>query len=30
DYSSIYLAVLSGIDPSPVKSINFVKNRLVS
>lgn len=30
DYSTIYLAVLSGIDPSPVRSINFVKNRLVS
>lgn len=28
DFSSIYLAVLSGIDPSPVKSIDFVKTRL--
>ena len=27
DYSTIYRAVLSGIDPSPVDSINFVKNR---
>jgi len=28
DYSSLYLAVLSGTDPSPIKSINFVKKRL--
>ena len=28
DYSSIYLAAISGIDPSPVKSIDFVKNKL--
>lgn len=28
DYSTIYLAVLSEIDPSPVKSIDFVKKRL--
>jgi glucose/mannose-6-phosphate isomerase len=28
DYSTIYLAALSGINPSPVKSINFVKERL--
>jgi glucose/mannose-6-phosphate isomerase len=28
DYSSIYLAVLSGIDPSPVKSIDFIKSKL--
>ena len=28
DYATIYLAVLSGIDPSPVKSIDFVKKRL--
>ena len=27
DYSTIYRAVLSGIDPTPVDSINFVKNR---
>ena len=27
DYSSIYLAVLRKIDPSPVKSIDFVKER---
>ena len=28
DYVSIYKAVLNKIDPSPVKSIDFVKNRL--
>ncbi len=28
DYSSIYAAVLSKIDPSPVRSIDFVKERL--
>jgi glucose/mannose-6-phosphate isomerase len=28
DYSSIYLAVRNGIDPSPVNSIDFVKNKL--
>ena len=28
DYSSIYKAVLNNIDPSPVKSIDFVKNRI--
>ncbi len=28
DYSSIYLAVLSKIDPSPVNSIDYIKNRL--
>ena len=28
DYSSIYLAVLTKIDPSPTKSIDFVKNRV--
>ena len=27
DYSTIYLAVMSGIDPSPVDSINFIKSR---
>lgn len=27
DYSSIYHAFISGIDPSPVNSINFVKSR---
>jgi glucose/mannose-6-phosphate isomerase len=28
DYSSIYLAAIRGIDPSPVKSIDFVKKKL--
>ncbi|MGI0056409.1 MAG: SIS domain-containing protein, partial [Nitrosarchaeum sp.] len=28
DYTTIYRAVLSGIDPSPIDSINFVKKRL--
>lgn len=28
DYASIYYAVLNGTDPSPVKSIDFVKERL--
>jgi len=28
DYCSIYGAVLSGIDPSPVNSIDFIKNHL--
>ena len=28
DYSSIYRAVLTKIDPTPVKPINFVKDRL--
>ncbi len=28
DYSSIYLAVRNGIDPSPVNSIDFIKNKL--
>jgi glucose/mannose-6-phosphate isomerase len=28
DYSSIFLAIKLKIDPSPVESINFVKNRL--
>ncbi len=28
DYASIYYAVISGLDPSPVKSIDFVKERL--
>lgn len=28
DYVSIYQAVLSGIDPSPVRPIDFVKDRL--
>jgi glucose/mannose-6-phosphate isomerase len=28
DYTSIYLAVLSKVDPSPVSAIDFVKKRL--
>ena len=28
DYSAIYKAVLSNIDPSPVKSITYIKNKL--
>ena len=28
DYSTIYKAVLDGIDPTPVKSIEYIKNRL--
>ena len=28
DYSSIYRAVLNDIDPSPVDSIDFIKERL--
>lgn len=30
DYSTIYRAILSNIDPSPVKSIDFVKSRVNS
>jgi glucose/mannose-6-phosphate isomerase len=29
DYSTIYLAVLSGIDPSPTKSIDYMKSKLL-
>lgn len=28
DYSTIYMAVLSKIDPTPISSIDFIKNRL--
>ena len=28
DYSTIYRAVISGIDPTPVKAIDYVKDRL--
>ena len=28
DYASIYKAVLSKIDPSPVSSIDYIKSRL--
>jgi len=27
DYSTIYLAIRGGVDPSPIRSINFVKDR---
>jgi len=30
DYTSIYRAILSEIDPSPIKSIDFIKNKLNS
>ena len=28
DYSTIYASVLKKVDPSPVKSIDFIKSRL--
>ncbi len=28
DFTSIYLAILRGIDPAPVKTINLIKNRI--
>jgi len=28
DYATIYLAIKNKIDPSPVRSIDFIKNRL--
>ena len=28
DYASIYKGILSGINPSPVKSIDFIKERI--
>ncbi len=28
DYCSIYRAVLSEIDPTPIRSIDFIKNKL--
>ena len=27
DYASIYLAIKTGVDPSPIRSLDFVKNR---
>ncbi|MBC8250639.1 MAG: SIS domain-containing protein [Candidatus Nitrosopelagicus sp.] len=30
DYSSIYYAILNGVDPSPVNSIDYFKNRISS
>ena len=28
DFTSVYLAVLRGVDPTPVKTINFLKDTL--
>ena len=28
DFTSIYNAIINGMDPSPIKSINFIKSRL--
>ena len=28
DYTSIYRSVISGVDPSPVTAIDFIKERL--
>jgi len=28
DFTSVYLATLYGIDPTPVKNIDFLKNKL--
>jgi glucose/mannose-6-phosphate isomerase len=28
DYVSFYVALLNGVDPSPVKSIDYLKERL--
>jgi len=28
DYTTIYRAILSGVDPSPIKSIDYIKKRL--
>ena len=28
DYATIFRAVLSGVDPTPIKSIDFVKSQL--
>jgi len=30
DYTSIYYSILSGIDPTPVDSITFIKNRITN
>jgi glucose/mannose-6-phosphate isomerase len=29
DYTSYYLALLQGIDPSPVQAMDFIKDRLL-
>ncbi|MEK0338008.1 MAG: SIS domain-containing protein, partial [Nitrosopumilus sp.] len=28
DYASIYVAVMSGVDPGPIKPIDFIKSKL--
>ena len=28
DFISVYLAVIRGVDPTPVKTINYLKNAL--
>jgi len=28
DYTTIYLSAIRGIDPSPVKSIDFIKSKI--
>ena len=28
DFTSVYLAVLRGVDPTPVKTINYLKDTL--
>jgi glucose/mannose-6-phosphate isomerase len=30
DYTSIYCSILSGVDPTPVDSITFIKNRITN
>jgi len=30
DYTSIYYSILSGVDPTPVDSITFIKNRITN
>ena len=30
DYASIYMAILSKVDPSPINAINFIKSYLNS
>jgi hypothetical protein len=28
DFTSVYLAVLRGVDPTPVKTVNYLKDML--
>ena len=28
DFTSVYLAILNGVDPTPVKTINYLKDTL--